>query len=87
MQPKRDAVVSSPTALEVVPDAPTVPAWAAEGLGSSEKAVQSPQEGNTSGLGVSLEERMTGGSSTPLPPGAAPPNLDEEPERIVTPRG
>lgn len=81
-----------PTALEEVPDAPEVPAWAAEGLGSSEKPVQSPGLLSPEDLTrVGGEFDGEGGTAkrpvTPLPPGAAPPNLEQEPERIVTPRG
>jgi len=89
--------VSSPTALEVTLDAPTTPAWAAEGLGSSEKTRLLPVN---SSIG-SLKEQVGAGSmlgsvvpnvgerrvESPLPPGAAPAMTDEEPERIVESRG
>ena len=83
----KDSVVTSPTAIVDSEIAAAVPVWAAEGLGSSERTIRTP----TGSLGPEgVKEDYVGGltrPTTPLPPGAAPPNLDEEPERIVEPRG
>ena len=83
----KETLVTSPTAVMDSEIAAAVPAWAAEGLGSSERTIRTP----TGSLGPEgVKEDYVGGvarPATPLPPGAAPPNLDEEPERIVEPRG
>ncbi|WWD21112.1 hypothetical protein CI109_105593 [Kwoniella shandongensis] len=54
------------------------PAWAAEGLGNS--ALSATPIGG--GEGIEVSEEMRERSGTPLPPGAAPPILGAEPERI-----
>lgn len=68
--------------LEASPHADPAPAWASEGLGDSEKLLT-----KASSLTTSDEQGHSSRSETPLPPGAAPPNLVDEPERIVQPRG
>lgn len=63
----------------IIAEGIAVPAWAGEGLGASEppSAEGSPTDATGSG-GVKEDERI----NTPLPPGAAPPVLSSEPERI-----
>jgi hypothetical protein len=63
-----------PTAV----DARVVPAWATEGLGSSEVRAESSIASSPRSV-----RRGMGVSDSPLPPGAAPPNPTNEPDRIV----
>ncbi|KAK8843370.1 hypothetical protein IAR55_007027 [Kwoniella newhampshirensis] len=65
-------------------DESVLPAWAAEGLGNSalSHTPVSRVDVNRSGSEEAIEVEKIARPSTPLPPGAAPPNLDAEPERI-----
>lgn len=81
-QPTQTSTQESPAEQEI-----PIPAWADEGLGNS--IISTPVVSTT----TSPTSLTSGGGSrgsgerprTPLPPGAAPPMMDAEPERIKSP--
>ena len=69
------SAAAEPVAAEGI----AVPAWAGEGLGASEPPSADGSPTDPTGSGGAKED---GRINTPLPPGAAPPVLSSEPERI-----